>query len=515
MPIVTIPTVGKYGVITDVPSQELPIEAWSSASNMRFRNGAAERFRGETQIFTNPAVTPYWIQPYTNASRRYYIHAGLNKVYADDGTSRYDITGTAPTGGIDDRWTGGTLNGVHVMNNGIDAPTYWGGKTATPLATLPSWPANTRCNTLRPFKNYLIATGVTKNVGTTNDSYPHMIKWSKSAVPGSVPASWDQTDLTIDAGETDVAEEPSIVVDTLPMGDVNVIYKERAMFSMTFIGQPYVFQFQRLPGDIGALARGCVASTPVGHVVLCAGDVILHNGQGPQSIANAFLRRWLFTNIDSTNYKRSFVCTNPARDEVWICFPGLGQSACNLAVVWNWTDKTWAFRQLNSATYGASGQINYTSTNTWASDSDSWNNDVTAWNQDEYSPADARLLMCSAAPAISLIDTGGTFSGSAYVSTLERTGLAFNQPDRVKIIRSIYPRIDAAKGTQIQIQVGGSMDPEKAPTWSAPVTYTVGSTYKADAFANGRFLAVRFTSMDNQPWRIRSYDADIVMGGKF
>ena len=83
------------------------------------------------------------------------------------------------------------------------------------------------------------------------------------------------------------------------------------MWSMKFIGQPFIWQFQRLPGDVGILNRGCVADTPAGHVVLTQGDVVIHQGQGTQSIINAKLRKWLFANIDATNYKRAFVATNP------------------------------------------------------------------------------------------------------------------------------------------------------------------------------------------------------------
>ena len=103
---------------------------------MRFANGFASRVRGTTQVFDAPAVTPYFISPYTTSTTRFWLHAGLAAVYVDDGTTRTDITGTAPTGAIDDRWTGGTLNGIFVMNNGVDLPKYWVGTIATNLVEM-------------------------------------------------------------------------------------------------------------------------------------------------------------------------------------------------------------------------------------------------------------------------------------------------------------------------------------------------------------------------------------------
>lgn len=514
MPIITIPMAGEHGVIKDQPPHELPINAWSDASNIRFRENGAERFKGEKQLFDAPTFTPYWLQQYNANGKRWWVHAGLNALAADDGTSRTVITpASAPTGTVDDRWTGGVLNGVLIANNGVNIPISWGG---TGLAVnLVNWPPTTRAAVVRPFKNYVVALDITKNVGTTNNRFPHMVKWSHPAVPGALPDSYDETNLTKLAGELDLADDPSLMVDMLPLGDANIIYKESSMWSMVQTGSAdEPFRFQRLPGSVGALAKGCIANTDVGHVVLTPGDVIVHNGQGPKSIITGVMRRWIFNQIDSTNRKRAFLTTNPAANEVWVCFPELGKDACTMAAVWNWTTGTWAIRPLNNVTYGAVGQIDYNIISTWASNGDTWSDAVTAWNQDDLSPAQSRLLTAHLTPSIRAVDVSATFDGAVFTSRLERIGLSFDKPEQVKLIKAVYPRIDAAKGTQVQIQVGGTNDVEVAPTWSAPVTYTVGSTFKADTFASGRFISIRYQSLDNQPWRIRSQDMDVQqMGG--
>lgn len=164
----TIPVLGKFGVIKDIAPQELPINAWSDCINMRFTDGGVSRIKGEKKIFDTPVVVPYHLQPYTVDGVRYWVHAGLSTVYADDGTTRSNITPTsAPTGGIDDRWTGGIFNGILIANNQVDAPIFWGGTGLA--ATLTNWPANTIAKSVRPYKNVIVALGVTKNVGTTND----------------------------------------------------------------------------------------------------------------------------------------------------------------------------------------------------------------------------------------------------------------------------------------------------------------------------------------------------------
>lgn len=500
------------GVAADLSPEELGNGVWSSALNVRFNNGYAERFKGTTQVFTTPAVTPYFLTPYTTATKRYWVHAGLTSVYVDDGTTRTNITGTAPTGAIDDRWTGGSLNGVLVLNNGVDKPMSWAG-TST-LATLGGWDTNWRADVLRPFKGYLVALGVTKS-GT---KYPHMVKWCTKLKPGTISAAgdWDETDPAKDAGEVDLAETPDLIVDCLPMGDANIIYKERSMYSMVETGQPYIFRFTRLHGESGMLARGCAVQTPLGHVVLSAGDVVLNTGQGVSSIANGLVRKYIFNNISSTNYKRSFVTANPQKNEVWICFPYGDSSSCNRACVWNWVDKTWAIRELQSVTYGAFGQINYAaSSDTWGSDTGTWDSDETTWNENEYSPAEARLLMCHSSPMLSLVDTGTSDFGSLISANATRTGMHFGDPESVKTVTAIRPKINGTYGSNITVQVGASMYPDAAPVWQAPQTFTIGKSIKVDTFATGRFIAVRFSNAGYANWRMKSFDIDYTKVGAY
>lgn len=508
----TVPASGQYGYVADATPQELPVNAWSYAQNFRFRNGYAERFQGDSQVFTTPSVTPYFIIPYRSGVSKFWVHAGIARVYVDDGATRTDLTPVSPyTGTVDDRWTGGVASGVMVINNGVDQPQFWGGNVANKFATLTGWNTAWRCASLQPFKQYLVALDVTKS-GTR---YQNMVKWSAAAVPGSLPASWDETDATKDAGEQDLAETTDVLVDQLQLGNINVIYKERSMYAMQYIGAPYVWRFYRLPGESGMLTRGCAVNTPKGHVVLTAGDLIVHSGQGPQSIVTGRMRKWLFNAIDRTNYARAFVVANSPKNEVWVCFPESGQSACTLALVWNWQDDTFGVRQLSNATYGASGQVLYSSASTWASDAGTWASDTTTWNNDGYAATESRLLLSTSTPLISLVDTGGQFAGVTPNCTLERTGMAFDAPETVKTVRSIVPRVDAVPGTVIGFQVGGSMDAEVSPTWSAVSSYTVGTTRKVDLFATGRFLSVRAVSSTDQPWRIKSYDLDIQKQGNY
>lgn len=511
MPIIKVNDCSK-GYMPDVMPEELTLGAWSNVQNMRFRMGFAERYRGMANIFGTPGTTPYYITPYASNAKRFFVYAGLAKVYANDGTTQSDITPTtAPTGAIDDRWTGGAFNGVLILNNGKDAPWMWGGNVATPASALTGWTSTWRAQSIRPFKNFLVALNVTK--GTT--SYPHMVKWSNPAVPGAVPNSWDETVPANDAGEVDIAETPDVIVDALQFGDQLIIYKERSMYSMRFVGGNEIFAFQRLPGNEGMLARGCAVDTPIGHVVLTAGDVVVHQGQGVASLADGLIRRFIFSTMNSLQSQRSFVVANPQKSEVLICFPSADSEVCDTAAVYNWITKTWGVRTLQGVTYGATGQINANSTLLqWDADNDAWETDPSAWSENEYAANEARLIFARTTN-ISAFDVGNTDFGQPITSKLERTGITLDDSYTNKLIRAVYPRIDAATGAVVNVTLGAAMNASEPVVWGPTKPFTVGADHKVDYFMQGRYLAMRIEGTAFDPWRIRSLDLDLVPTGAY
>lgn len=500
------------GYFPDMMPEELAQGAWSGCINTRFRAGFAEKYRGMANIFGTPSATPYWITPYASSLTRYWVTGCQAKIYAYDGTNQYDITPTpAPTGAIDDRYTGGAFNGVLILNNSKDIPWAWGGATGSPAVALTAWNATWRARSIRPFKNFLVAVGVTKGANI----YPHMVKWSNPAVPGAVPSSWDETNPANDAGEVDLAETADIMVDSLPMGDQLIIYKERSAYSMRYVGGQDIFAFQRLPGEIGMLAPGCAVDTPIGHVVLTAGDVVVHQGGPATSICDGSIRKFIFNTMNSILAFRSFVVANPQKSEVLICFPSTDATTCDTAAVYNWITRTWGIRQLSNCTYAASGQININSTILqWDSDPDAWDTDATTWNENEYAANEARTLFARVTN-ISAFDIGTTDFGSMIPSRLERTGDSLGDPSLVKFVRGIRPRIDAPTGTVINVTIGGAMDAMDQVNWGTPVPFVVGAQIKADSQVSGRFVAVRLESTDFNPWRIRSFEWDIVPAGRY
>jgi hypothetical protein len=506
-----IPDLGQ-GLNLDQQPEELAPGVSSGGSNMRFRTGSAERFKGTANVYNTPLVAPYHIQHYTVGTTRFVVYAGIQKTYCDDGTTQTDITNANNTGAIDDRYTGGIFNGVYIQNNGVDAPQYWAGNTASNLANLTAWPANYKAGFLRPFKNFLVAGDVTR-AGVRERG---TVLWSHRADPGTIPTSWDVADATKDAGDTSLSETNGTLIDCLPLGDMNILYKDDAIHFQQEIQSNAIFRFGRLPGDTGLLARGCVVAIPAGHVYLTPGfDLVVHSGQGPSSVIDGKMRTWLKNNLNAAKAQRSFLASNYATNEVLLCFPSDAFEACTKALVWNWKDNTFAIRDLSNVTYGSTGQVTLTETSTWAGDSGLWSEDVETWGESDYAPNTPRLIFSRSTPALAMFDATGKDYGTDFTATLERTGLHFDSPEVVKLCRGVRPKIDAPAGTVVYVQIGAAMLPDQAPVWQTAQPYTVGSSIETHGFACGRFLALRMFTTASAPWRVRSCQLDVVPQGGY
>ena len=500
------------GVNKDLLASELLPGQWSDCRNVRFRNEFAETFKGIQSAYTTPLVIPYWMQTYSRDISRFLVYAGTQRAFADDGGTQTEITRIAGvyTGARDDRWTGGVLNGVLLMNNPVNGLFYWNGDVATKMLAVPGY-ANTAL-VARPFKNFVIFLNST----VAGVKKPHNVAWSASAVPGAIPTQFTAT-ATNDAGEVDLAETAGSMVDCLPLGNVNIIYKQDARYAQTFVGGNDVFQFHRLPGDDGLLARGCVVQTPKGHVFLSNGDVKIHAGGEAVSIADGRIRKWMFNLMDAALAPRAFLTLNPQKTEVWVVFPSVGNSDCDNIAAWNWDSDAWGIRAVSGITCGTSGLISVALTNgSYNSRTDTYAAAVDVYNSNQNTPNEARLILGTNAPKLGLAEAGSNDFGVPFTWMLERVGLELDDPDSIKVLSASRPHFNALPGTVVSVYHGASMSPDAAPTYSAPATYVTGSNNWANTFAKGgRYLSYKLTSSDPQPLSLRSFDIDFTKQGRF
>jgi len=527
---VPINNVGAIGVIrdTDQPEHALPPNAFSSATNIRFQDNKAIKFTGHSAVFGTPTVAPEWAIAIPTSTSLHWLYASLTAVYDLDGSTHTDITRSsgAYTAEISKRWNGGLLGGIPIINNGVDVPQAW--LTIAPttkLTDLANWPSGVTAKVVKPFKQFLIALGIEKSSGASE--FPHMVKWSHPADPGSVPSSWDETDATRDAGELDLTDVGSgLIRDGLALGDTFIIYKDGSTWGMQFIGGTSIFRTFKIFETTGILAQDCVAALPLGkgHFVATGDDLLVHDGQRAESVVDRKWRKYLSTNIDTDNFSRSYCITNYAQKEMWFCFPETGNTIPTLALTMSLVDGSIGVRDITAFSYIAQGPIDAASVGaSWDSDTETWAEDSTIWGGQLYPPFVRKLLACDATNTkLYELDTTNQKDGSNITANLTRTGLAISGIDRSgkptidftqrKLFNRIWPRMI---GGPVNIRMGHQETPQDTVTWTTASVFTPGTDEFIDPSTPpaGRLLAVEFATTGNVSWELEGYDIEIELLG--
>jgi hypothetical protein len=241
------------GLQTDLLPHEMADGALEVARNVSVKSGHVMRMAGRANIGPDypDGHAPHYLLSYQSTTQRLVIGAGLTRIYTNDFVTTADVSrtvGGAYTGTADDRWAGGVLHGIAVLTNGKDLPQARGDTGS--FENLANWPSTTRCDVIRPFRNYLIALNITEG----GQKQPFLVKWSHAADPGTLPTSWDTSNPALDAGDFPLSEGADKIVDGLTQGDAFIIYKESSIYRMTYTGGGTVFQFDQISSQHGLLA---------------------------------------------------------------------------------------------------------------------------------------------------------------------------------------------------------------------------------------------------------------------
>lgn len=537
MPLQLFDTVGQSGAIADLDPRKLPDGAWSDGRNVRFDGYTARKVNGARVIQGSLSAAPYSLFAHTTFDgSQFFAYPGLARVFTTNNNVHYDITrtdisGTATLYNTDNTqlWTGGVLGGLLFLNNGVDSPQIQLTPTAScKLSNLPNWPTTitTRCACMRAYRNYLVALDVTK--GPTR--YRQMVKWSASADPLTAPSSWNEGDPTKDAGENSLSETNGTVIDSLPMRDVNIIYKDDAIHGMQYIGGTFIFRFYQIFNNVGILARRCVAAFEQYHCFVGNDlDVYVHDGNSIRSIGQDKWRTWLRQNVDGTRYERMFMVANPVTSEIWICVPNGTEEYASQVLMWNWRKDTWGLRDVANVSAGASGGIESSDYITpWNALTQTWDAWGVTWSELDSLPPDKKLVLVSPTRTTGLIETefGSSEFGAALPFALERQGI-WSMPTKimdgartidlqsVKFVRRVrFRTVDQSSSNDITYMVALQTDVGSPLVWQSTAKMT-GTTAEITVLKRGRFLNIRMESSEDTIFALHDYEVEVEPSGEY
>jgi frataxin-like iron-binding protein CyaY len=481
-----------YGAVFDTDPHDVDDKSYTDVLNMRFNDGAAEKIGGEVEgaatteqathlLFNGSHEDPLWL----------YFGDGIARV--TNFTLDKDIEGAALTSSID--WDSSLFNTFPICNNVQDAPRFWDKDFITPgtLADLPAWPVNHLCQSIRPFRSFLVAMNITI---TGTGTEVNRVIWSDSSDAGALPASWDIADPATLAGDAYLTDDRGEIIDGAQLRDLFVVYKTHSTYIMRLIGGQSVMRFDKVQVNSGLLAKNCVLEFKGKHFVVADGDIVLFDGQNVESIADQRVKDTIFNNIDSENFDRTYVVRDDKNHEIWVCYPSSGNTFSDKAGIWNWRDNTWTFRELKNTRHIANGVSNFAVSPTWDSlTTTTWDSFNTTWKSFSSNPT-VDVLSSAVDLAINII--GDTFDmvGAAMPSRLEKVTMDFGDPDTIKMVKSVTPRITGIAGTKVFIRLGTQFNPDDNIVWGSEQTYTIGTDREVFFTQKGRFISIRMRTQD-------------------
>jgi hypothetical protein len=549
VPIVRLRDLASKGIVTDQDPYSLPVGAFSTGVNVRFRNGKVS----PAPVFR--AVK----QPLAEANPRYSFTAGIGNTNNDlflgyrSGRVYYYANGVetdySPVGytvvDVDAHWTSYTIGNLVYVNREGRPPWYLLPSTsqfkdlsaATYATSADKWDPTWTARIIAQCGGSVVALNVTK--GATQ--YPTMVKTSSLVQTGSIPSSWDITNPATLATENILQAMDGEIMDACQLGSDLIIYGQREAWRMHADGSTFVYSYTKLSSAKGVLNTNCSIELDGKNYCFGIDDIWMHDGISEQSLCDQQTRDFIFGSLNIAQADKCVVQFNPRLNEIYFGYVSGDPltkfrtvNGCNRTAVYNLTTQTWSFDDAPSIFSFDDGPVS--NLLTYASATASYE-DVGGSYQDQEDGG-KRVAVCvgDAAPAYGLqaslyaFDVYGPGSVAPYPVDanatapvyIERTGIDLDEVGaelrQYKLLRSIYPqaRVDISGGSSLQIAAGSSDDPNSdIPAWGDYQPYDGHDNYKVDVNTEGRWLALKLLWTDYRSFTLTGFDLDIrTTGGR-
>jgi len=168
---------------------------------------------------------------------------------------------------------------------------------------------------------------------------PMLVRWSDQEDPYEwVPA------VTNQAGEYRLQGGSTIVTAKTSKQEV-LIWTDAALFSMQYLGPPYVWGFNQLMDNTSIISPNAVAS--VNNQTFWMGVDKFYVYTGRVDTLPCTLRQYVFNNINQDQAYQIVSGTNEGFNEVWWMYPSLGSPVNDRYVVYNHLEQIWYYGNIN------------------------------------------------------------------------------------------------------------------------------------------------------------------------
>jgi hypothetical protein len=245
-----------------------------------------------------------------------------------------------------------TPTGVVINTSGTQSGTHYIMPNAVPVSSLSgatSVPLMQNFIYVSDVSRFVFAFG-TNDIGSTVQD-PMLIRWSdQESVVDWYPSATNQ------AGSVRLSHGATIVTAIQTRQEI-VVWTDSTLYSLQYLGPPYVWGVQLLGDNISILGQNAVAQAS--GVVYWMGTDKFYSYDGRVNTLNCDLRKFIYQDINLGQNQQVFGSTNEGFNEVWWFYCSANSTAIDKYVVYNYLEKTWYYGTMNRTAWLDSGLRDY------------------------------------------------------------------------------------------------------------------------------------------------------------
>ena len=245
-----------------------------------------------------------------------------------------------------------TPTGVVINTSGTQSGTHYIMPNAVPVSSLAG------ANNVPLMQNFIYVSDVsrfvfafgTNDIGSTVQD-PMLIRWSdQESVVDWYPSATNQ------AGSVRLSHGATIVTAIQTRQEI-VVWTDSTLYSLQYLGPPYVWGVQLLGDNISILSQNSIAQAS--GVVYWMGTDKFYSYDGRVNTLNCDLRKYVYQDINLNQNQQCFASTNEGFNEVWFFYCSANSTAIDKYVVYNYLEKTWYYGTMARTAWLDSGLRDY------------------------------------------------------------------------------------------------------------------------------------------------------------
>jgi hypothetical protein len=258
------------------------------------------------------------------------IFAGTQtKLYERSGTSWTDISRAGNyVGGTENRWRFTQYGNISFAVNREDATQVSTGAAFSDLGG-----GSPKASIIESNQNFIMVFDYNDGVNDYSDG------WWCCALGNYT--SWTPS-IATQAANGRLLSTPGKIRAGRSLGDSMVAYKERSMYLGRYVGPPLIWQWENIPGDIGAVSNEAVIDIGTAHIFRGFDDFYIYDGSRPVSIGNP-IREWFNGRIKASTQHKIQAGHDRTNSNVYFFYQNQNATGneLNEAVIYNYKVNRW------------------------------------------------------------------------------------------------------------------------------------------------------------------------------